>query len=259
MESIVRDAQSVTRSDREGHFMEEYRSAGEAAEAIGTTPSAVYQNCHGNTLLTKGCIFLFINGDVEEELEERLRKINEPKPPKPSKRKSYLNPHATTNLLSDKYPAIAAQWHPTKNGNLTPDAVSAGNGKVVWWIDEFGHEWQSSICNRTSQSLGCPYCGNQKLLTGFNDLETRFPEIAKEWLQEKNGDLRPNQVLYGSSKKAWWKCSKCGHEWETKINSRTKGYGCPVCGRKRALESRKAARAGVSSQNEGGTDAPGKL
>lgn len=54
----------------------------------------------------------------------------------------------------------------------------------------------------------------------------------KEWNWEKNNALGlfPDKLICGSNKKVWWKCSKCGYEWEAKIGNRTRlGRGCPCC------------------------------
>lgn len=56
-----------------------------------------------------------------------------------------------------------------------------------------------------------------------------YPELAKEWHPTKNGELSPEAVSKGSSKKVWWKCSKCGHEWPTRISKRVAGSGCERC------------------------------
>ena len=58
-----------------------------------------------------------------------------------------------------------------------------------------------------------------KLERGINDLQTTNSELAEEWNYDKNGDLKPSDVLPGSHKKVWWKCLK-GHEWEADIHSR---------------------------------------
>lgn len=57
-------------------------------------------------------------------------------------------------------------------------------------------------------------------------------ELMKEWDYNKN-IIEPTEIGSGSSKKMWWKCSKCGHEWETAIYNRTSGHGCPKCSKKR--------------------------
>ena len=71
-------------------------------------------------------------------------------------------------------------------------------------------------------------------------LHEAYPEIAAEWHPTKNGELKPENVTYGSEKRVWWMCSVCGHEWEStpnhRTNPRSKG-GCSVCGKKKRLNS----------------------
>lgn len=68
-----------------------------------------------------------------------------------------------------------------------------------------------------------------------NILSIKYPDLAKEWNYEKNGELRPDEVTSGSGKKVWWKCSK-GHEWEAVVSSRVRGNGCPYCSGKRVIK-----------------------
>ena len=59
-------------------------------------------------------------------------------------------------------------------------------------------------------------------------LSESHPELASEWLTDKNGDLTPDQIVAGSHKKVWWKCAKGpDHEWESTIVNRANGNGCP--------------------------------
>lgn len=132
------------------------------------------------------------------------------------------------NDLATVNPELAKEWHPTKNGDLTPSDVMAGSHIKVWWQCGNGHEWQAVINSRSS-GRACPYCANKKVLGGFNDLVTVCPDLAKEWHPIKNGDLRPNNVLAGSHRKVWW-LGKCGHEWESSVGGRLyNNYGCPYC------------------------------
>ncbi len=143
------------------------------------------------------------------------------------------------NDLATLYPELAKEWHPTKNGNLTPETISPGSGKNAWWIlpyddpitgKHFAFEWEATVSNRVS-GMGCPYLSGRKIMVGFNDLQTSNPEIASEWNYDKNGDLTPQMVTYGSPKKVWWKCA-CGYEWQASPNTRTNRLsGCPVCGK----------------------------
>ncbi|MBQ8726166.1 MAG: zinc-ribbon domain-containing protein [Clostridia bacterium] len=143
------------------------------------------------------------------------------------------------NDLETTSPILAKEWHPTKNGDLTPRDVMRGTNKKAWWKCSKGHEWMATISSR-SNGRGCPYCAGQKLLAGENDLETTSPILAKEWHPTKNGDLTPRDVMRGTNKKVWWQC-EFGHEWEAIINSRSKGAGCPKCWeeRRRAIKRNK--------------------
>jgi hypothetical protein len=135
--------------------------------------------------------------------------------------------------LSETHPALAAEWHPTRNPDLTPDQVSAGSNKKVWWLGKCGHEWHSTPNDRKN-GYGCPYCSGRYVLKGFNDLESKFPKIAKEWHSTLNGDSTPDIVSAGSGKRFWWIC-EYSHEWESTILNRTNGSGCPYCSRQKVL------------------------
>lgn len=37
------------------------------------------------------------------------------------------------NDLKTLYPELAQEWHPVKNGKLTPSNITAGSSKLVWW------------------------------------------------------------------------------------------------------------------------------
>ena len=50
---------------------------------------------------------------------------------------------------------LLAQWNDSKNGDLTPADVSFGSHKKIWWLCEYGHEWQAEVYSRTS-GRGCP-------------------------------------------------------------------------------------------------------
>lgn len=126
-------------------------------------------------------------------------------------------------------PQLMAEWNWEKNVDADPTKITIGSHKKVWWKCSEGHEWEASLNHRTSKGRGCPYCcHNPCVLSGVNDLQTIYPDLAKEWHPTKNGTLQPHQVTAKSSKKIWWKCSK-GHEWKTAVNHRANGSGCPYC------------------------------
>ena len=130
------------------------------------------------------------------------------------------------NDLATKYPQLAAEWSP-KNLPLKPNMISPGSHKKYIWVDKLGHEWIASVKSRV-QGSGCPYCSHNAVLPGFNDLASRFPDIATEW-SPRNLPLTPNQVTAFKNIKVWWKCKTCGREWQTLISTRSYGSKCPYC------------------------------
>lgn len=154
------------------------------------------------------------------------------------------------NDLQTVNPELARQWHPTKNGNLTPTQIAAKSNKKVWWLfpyddpntgKHFEFEWQAIISSRNA-GLGCPFISGKAVWEGFNDLQTVNSELARQWHPTKKGDLKPTQVTANSSKMAWWILSydvpndypidhlRGGHfdfEWEAGIGDRNNGTNCP--------------------------------
>lgn len=135
--------------------------------------------------------------------------------------------------LQSMNPKLASEWHPTLNKDIKPTDVGPSSTKKVWWLCNNGHAYQADIAHRNI-GRGCPYCARKKAIIGENDLATTHPILVKEWLFEKNENLKPTDIKAGSRKKVWWKCSKCGYEWQAIISNRAnKGSGCPKCYRKR--------------------------
>ena len=66
--------------------------------------------------------------------------------------------------LAETNPNLTKEWHPTKNGNLTPFMVTYANHKKIWWkcTQDSKHEWQSQINNRTIRGDGCKECNQLK-------------------------------------------------------------------------------------------------
>ena len=138
------------------------------------------------------------------------------------------------NDLASQYPDLAAQWHPTKNGDLTPRDVVAGSRRKVWWQCPKGHEWQAIVTSRTNNGAGCPVCAGKTVAPGENDLATLRPDLARQWDQERNGTLTPDQVSPYSNRKVWWRC-RLGHGWQTAVSARTWGSDCPYCAGRKAF------------------------
>lgn len=153
------------------------------------------------------------------------------------------------NSLEYKFPAIAREWHPQKNGDIRPDMVVACSQVKYWWIcPDCGHEYEQRVSERTLKNRGCKKCSSlsksqrmriRNLVSGENDLVTLYPNLMKEWDYDKNTEFSPNTLTSGSKEEVAWICQKCGTHWVAAIQARTAGSGCPSCGRKKAGISKK--------------------
>ena len=107
-----------------------------------------------------------------------------------------------SNSLAAVHPELIAEWS-DRNLPLTPDSVTFGSNKKVWWKGACGHEWETSVKAR-SNGEKCPICSGARVIEGINDLSTLKPKLASEW-SEKN-EIKPTEVSIGSHKKVIWKC-----------------------------------------------------
>ena len=124
------------------------------------------------------------------------------------------------NDLQSQFPEIAAEAY-----EWDPSSVTKGSHRKKQWKCNLGHIWDAQIKSRALLKTGCPFCSGNKVLAGFNDLKTKFPDIAAEaygW--------DPATVTKGSNLKKNWKCNK-GHIYNTTVAHRTmdNGTGCPIC------------------------------
>ncbi len=156
---------------------------------------------------------------------------------------------SVTNTLEGRFPAIARQLHPTKNGKLRANAIVGGSSRRVWWRCPKGpdHVWKATITDRTFGKRGCPFCAGQRA-SGNTSLRACEPELAKEWHPKKNGKLTPRDVRPLSNQYVWWQCREfASHVWRACVKDRTRNRsGCPECreqARKQAAEKRRRESA----------------
>ena len=134
-------------------------------------------------------------------------------------------------------PIVATEWDYEKNDGLTPADFLPNSNKKVWWKCREGHPSYRATIASKNLGGGCPYCSGKKVLTGYNDLQTLNPELAKEWNDNLNGDLKPTNFTVHSGRKVWWKCKK-GHKWQSRIDHRSNGSGCPECAKQKRIKSK---------------------
>lgn len=120
----------------------------------------------------------------------------------------------------------------------------------MWWQwqckeNEVAHEWPAPPNDRTS-GQGCAVCAGKQVQIGVNDLQTKSPELAADWDDDKNAEAHnndkkhpkcPQHVTFSSAKKVFWK-RDCGfteeHRWQASPNNRhnnpdSRFKGCSVC------------------------------
>jgi len=139
------------------------------------------------------------------------------------------------NDLATVRPDLAARWHPTLNGNFSPEHVTAGSHNMAWWVCPKGHEFDMAISKATRPNAGCPVCSGKRLFVGQNDLATTHPEILAAW-SPLNTLVTPQNVQAGTtSRKVLWRCQK-GHDYSaTPANKVLGGTECPYCAGQKVL------------------------
>lgn len=134
---------------------------------------------------------------------------------------------AQKNWLAEVLPEIASQWHPERNGKLTPQTVVWDSKRLVWWKSECcGYEWQATVRDRDKyERLRCPKCR-----TILGSLAWQDPGLAAEWSPANPVSawhIRPNaKTLYTPQ---WICATDPSHVWFSPLPSRSGGAGCPEC------------------------------
>ncbi len=138
--------------------------------------------------------------------------------------------------FGDLRPELAAEWHPTRNGDLTATTLGPGANERPWWrCSACGHEWQATVRDRFYGPHGCTACANRasaRRATGprARTLAEQRPDLAAQLHPIRNGDLTATALGPGSRCRVWWRCCTCGHEWQaTPHNRRKSAGGCPAC------------------------------
>lgn len=161
--------------------------------------------------------------------------------------------------LAERRPDLAAEVHPTRNGNLEESSLGVWSTEKIWWLcSRCAHEWQAPVFTRASVGTGCPACGpradHHKAQRGSKQnlasLAIRRPDLANELHPTRNGDLNAERLRPWSKRRVWWQCSACGHEWEALVMNRHQGNGCPRCApAKRAATYRERRETQLGDEN----------
>jgi len=153
-----------------------------------------------------------------------------------------VNSYDMRNALSVTNPIVGMELlcHPRFK---TADEIKPGSDRHCWWqcidFDEngnyCGHIFRAQVNPRTKNSTlaartECPACENLEVHDdGRNSLATRFPNAAIDWDYDENGDNTPDNVTFGRTYLAQWRCQKtqftngeiCNHPSPQKVYSKT--------------------------------------
>lgn len=144
-----------------------------------------------------------------------------------------------TASFGERYSELAAEWHPTLNGDTTPYDVTSSNRvtPLSWLCSKCGGTWNASTVSRVrSGKLGCPPCNrkngglSRKTPKTFEESVAHlYPHLLEEWNADENSGKTLSEFKPGSDAYGMWTCNQCNHVWTAQIKKRTLGRGCPIC------------------------------
>ena len=138
--------------------------------------------------------------------------------------------------LASQAPELMKEWSPRNTGDPAKIFRTAKT-RYLWICPNCHGEYAAPLVERYEGDDSCPYCKGAKVLRGFNDIATMFPdEIKSNWCEAENaliGVLASNH-LKNSSVKAWWKCPDCGRKYYQTIKAHMNFLhrhqkSCPYC------------------------------
>ena len=135
------------------------------------------------------------------------------------------------NSLANKYPDIAKMW--SKQNRFSADQVLPNINIATWTCPTCHGDYSARIIEVVNGEAECPYCNNKKLLSGFNSLADKYPDIVNLWSDQN--ELSPNQVLPNTTI-ATWTCPTCRENYPARIIDVINGVAdCPYCSGRKAL------------------------
>ena len=170
---------------------------------------------------------------IKEECRSRTstKKKNKPRTRafQATQRQKLYRPKPGGSLV-EKHPRIAAEWHPTLNGDVTPRDVSYGSAfRAHWQCSKADHTWDATVLSRTCMGSGCAICNGNFHVSEDNCLATLRPDLVDEWHPTRN-TLTPRDVRCNSMKHIVWTCrTNEQHTWKATVADRHRGNGCPFC------------------------------
>ncbi len=135
--------------------------------------------------------------------------------------------------LSKFYPKVSKIFHPKKNHPITINSYRPWNKDLPYWTCENKHYYKTKLRIimrniHSNKKHNCHICNGLEV-NEQNNLKKIAPKVASQWDRKKNGNLKPENFFWKSSKRVNWICSR-KHTWVTSIYHRTVSKSnCPFC------------------------------
>ena len=114
--------------------------------------------------------------------------------------------------------------------------LCSNSSTVLNWKCEKGHFFREKVSVMYKRKNKCFYCTGRQIWSGENDLQTLYPEIAKEFDVEKNG-ITPNLISPKDTKIYYWTCINNHRSYTRSVEHRVnRNAGCPYCSGKMAIQ-----------------------
>lgn len=135
------------------------------------------------------------------------------------------------NDLATTDPELAKNWDYDGSFPYLPEDVSRQSDRKMSWIcPESGARWERTVNGYVASKGASPFTINVKLHPGYNDIATRFPELALLHSPENETGLDEICSIQGHGSMIW-ECPNCGGRWERTLESMVKFRRCMVCSR----------------------------
>lgn len=141
---------------------------------------------------------------------------------------NYTQKCVPCNSLGKLYPTVAKEI--SKNEQIDPfQILPRSNKPILWFCSNCNGEYLRSPDAKISKTPDCPYCTGQKVLPGFNDAKTVYPELSAFWSSSNDAELA---AIAWKNARSWeWQCPvKPDHKWSSRISEFLRHENkCPHC------------------------------
>ncbi len=92
------------------------------------------------------------------------------------------------NDFKSCHPELLLEWNYEKN-HVRPEELHASSGEKVFWKCKYGHEWETTIHDRVTKGVGCPFC-SKHYKTSFGEqsiyyyIKKKFPDAINSYREE---------------------------------------------------------------------------